>query len=150
MYRLLHEASDDSVLSWNERFDIILGTAKGLAHLHQSNTIHYNIKSSNILIDCNGQPKVGDYGLARLLPMLDRYVLSSKIQSALGYMAPEFACRTVKITEKCDVYGFGILILEVVTGRDLSSTWKMTLQSSVTWSEKQWKKEERKNALTGN
>lgn len=117
LYRLLHEASDDNVLSWNERFDIILGTAKGLAHLHQSNTIHYNIKSSNILIDCNGQPKVGDYGLARLLPMLDRYVLSSKIQSALGYMAPEFACRTVKITEKCDVYGFGVLILEVVTGK---------------------------------
>ncbi|KAG7031508.1 putative LRR receptor-like serine/threonine-protein kinase IRK [Cucurbita argyrosperma subsp. argyrosperma] len=117
LYRFLHEASDDYVLPWNERFDIILGTAKGLAHLHQSNTIHYNIKSSNILIDCNGQPKVGDYGLARLLPMLDRYVLSSKIQSALGYMAPEFACRTVKITEKCDVYGFGILILEVVTGK---------------------------------
>ncbi|KGN50740.1 probable LRR receptor-like serine/threonine-protein kinase IRK [Cucumis sativus] len=117
LYRLLHEASDDNVLSWNERFDIILGTAKGLAHLHQSNTIHYNIKSSNILIDRNGQPKVGDYGLARLLPMLDRYVLSSKIQSALGYMAPEFTCRTVKITEKCDVYGFGILILEVVTGK---------------------------------
>ncbi|KAF8402481.1 hypothetical protein HHK36_010566 [Tetracentron sinense] len=49
--------------------------------------------------------------------MLDRYVLSSKIQSALGYMAPEFACRTVKITEKCDVYGFGVLVLEVVTGK---------------------------------
>lgn len=117
LYGRLHEASDDNVLSWNERFDIILGTAKALAHLHQSNTIHYNIKSSNILIDCNGEPKVGDYGLARLLPMLDRYVLSSKIQSALGYMAPEFACKTVKITEKCDVYGFGILILEVITGK---------------------------------
>ncbi|XP_023532285.1 probable LRR receptor-like serine/threonine-protein kinase IRK [Cucurbita pepo subsp. pepo] len=117
LYGLLHEASDDNVLPWNERFNIILGTAKGLAHLHQSNTIHYNIKSSNILIDCNGHPKVGDYGLARLLPMLDRYVLSSKIQSALGYMAPEFACRTVKITEKCDMYAFGILILEIVTGK---------------------------------
>ncbi|XP_022941816.1 probable LRR receptor-like serine/threonine-protein kinase IRK [Cucurbita moschata] len=117
LYGLLHEALDDNVLPWNERFNIILGTAKGLAHLHQSNTIHYNIKSSNILIDCNGQPKVGDYGLARLLPMLDRYVLSSKIQSALGYMAPEFACRTVKITEKCDMYAFGILILEIVTGK---------------------------------
>ncbi|KAE8711882.1 Leucine-rich repeat receptor-like protein kinase PXC2 [Hibiscus syriacus] len=64
-----------------------------------------------------GEPKLGDFGLARLLPMLDRYVLSSKIQSALGYMAPEFACRTVKINEKCDVYGFGVLVLEVVSGR---------------------------------
>ncbi|KAI4324531.1 hypothetical protein MLD38_030014 [Melastoma candidum] len=52
-----------------------------------------------------------------LLPELDRCVLSSKVQGALGYTAPEFSCRTVRITEKCDVYGFGILVLEVVTGR---------------------------------
>ncbi|EEF41588.1 ATP binding protein, putative [Ricinus communis] len=117
LYKHLHEGSGGHFLSWNERFNIILGTAKSLAHLHQSNIIHYNIKSSNVLLDSSGEPKVGDYGLARLLPMLDRYVLSSKIQSALGYMAPEFACRTVKITEKCDVYGFGVLVLEIVTGK---------------------------------
>ena len=117
LYKHLHEGSGGNYLSWNDRFSIILGTAKSLAHLHQSNIIHYNIKSSNVLIDGLGEPKVGDFGLARLLPMLDRYVLSSKIQSALGYMAPEFACRTVKITEKCDVYGFGVLVLEVVTGK---------------------------------
>ncbi|KAE7996489.1 hypothetical protein FH972_001207 [Carpinus fangiana] len=117
LYKHLHEGLGGNFLSWNERFSIILGTAKSLAYLHQSNIIHYNIKSSNVLIDSTGEPKVGDFGLARLLPMLDRYVLSSKIQSALGYMAPEFACRTVKITEKCDVYGFGVLVLEVVTGK---------------------------------
>ncbi|XP_058110653.1 probable LRR receptor-like serine/threonine-protein kinase IRK [Magnolia sinica] len=117
LYKHLHEGSTTSSLSWHERFNIILGTAKSLAHLHQLNVIHYNLKSSNVLIDSSGEPKVGDFGLAKLLPMLDRYVLSSKIQSALGYMAPEFACRTVKITEKCDVYGFGVLLLEVVTGR---------------------------------
>ncbi|XWS08358.1 hypothetical protein CRYUN_Cryun41cG0073000 [Craigia yunnanensis] len=117
LYKHLHEGSGGNYLSWNDRFSIILGTAKSLAHLHQLNIIHYNIKSSNVLIDGSGEPKVGDFGLARLLPMLDRYVLSSKIQSALGYMAPEFACRTVKITEKCDVYGFGVLVLEVVTGK---------------------------------
>ncbi|KAF3433270.1 hypothetical protein FNV43_RR24372 [Rhamnella rubrinervis] len=117
LYKHLHEGSGGNFLSWNERFNIILGTAKSLAHLHQHNIIHYNIKSSNVLIDSSGEPKVADFGLARLLPMLDRYVLSSKIQSALGYMAPEFACKTVKITEKCDVYGFGVLVLEVVTGK---------------------------------
>ncbi|GLT88528.1 hypothetical protein SLE2022_065490 [Rubroshorea leprosula] len=117
LYKHLHEGSGENYLSWNERFNIILGTAKSLAHLHQSNIIHCNIKSSNVLIDSSGEAKVGDFGLVRLLPMLDRYVLSSKIQSALGYMAPEFACRTVKITEKCDVYGFGVLVLEVVTGK---------------------------------
>ncbi|KAH6762880.1 Leucine-rich repeat protein kinase family protein [Perilla frutescens var. hirtella] len=117
LYKHLHEGSGENRLSWNERFNIILGAAKGLAHLHQMNVIHYNLKSSNILVDSSGEAKVADYGLARLLPMLDRYVLSSKIQSALGYMAPEFACKTVKITEKCDVYGFGILVLEIVTGK---------------------------------
>ncbi|CAN6565276.1 unnamed protein product [Malus baccata var. baccata] len=117
LYKHLHDGAGGNFLSWNDRFNIILGTAKGLAHLHQMNIIHYNIKSSNVLIGCSGEPKVGDFGLARLLPMLDRYVLSSKIQSALGYMAPEFACKTVKITEKCDVYGFGVLVLEIVTGK---------------------------------
>uniref|UniRef100_A0A7N0UFC3 Protein kinase domain-containing protein n=1 Tax=Kalanchoe fedtschenkoi TaxID=63787 RepID=A0A7N0UFC3_KALFE len=116
LYKHLHEGSAN-VLSWTERFNIILGTARSLAHLHKLNIIHYNMKSSNVLIDSSGDPKVGDFGIARLLPMLDRYVLSSKIQSALGYMAPEFACRTVKITEKCDVYGFGVLVLEIVTGK---------------------------------
>ncbi|XP_043725315.1 probable LRR receptor-like serine/threonine-protein kinase IRK [Telopea speciosissima] len=117
LYKHLHERAGGNFLSWHERFNIILGTARSLAHLHGSNIIHYNLKSSNVLIDSSGEAKVGDFGLARLLPMLDRYVLSSKIQSALGYMAPEFACRTVKITEKCDIYGFGVLVLEVVTGK---------------------------------
>ncbi|CAO2166844.1 unnamed protein product [Urochloa humidicola] len=117
LHKHLHECDEDNSLSWMERFDIILGVARGLTYLHQHGIIHYNLKSSNVLLDSNGEPKVGDYGLAKLLPMLDRYVLSSKIQSALGYMAPEFACKMVKITEKCDVYGFGVLVLEVLTGR---------------------------------
>lgn len=117
LYKHLHDGLSRNCLTWRQRFNIILGMAKGLAHLHRMNIIHYNLKSTNVLIDSSGEPKVGDFGLARLLPMLDRCILSSKIQSALGYMAPEFACRTVKITEKCDVYGFGVLVLEVVTGK---------------------------------
>ncbi|KAJ6765396.1 LEUCINE-RICH REPEAT RECEPTOR-LIKE PROTEIN KINASE PXC2 [Salix purpurea] len=117
LYKHLHDGPDKNYLSWRQRFNIILGMARGLAHLHQMNITHYNLKSTNILIDDSGEPKVGDFGLAKLLPTLDRCILSSKIQSALGYMAPEFACRTVKITEKCDVYGFGVLVLEVVTGK---------------------------------
>ncbi|ONK61779.1 uncharacterized protein A4U43_C08F33500 [Asparagus officinalis] len=118
LHKALHGNSDAEPLSWNERFDIILGTAKGLAHLHRHNIIHYNLKPKNVLIDGSGEPKVADYGLASLLPMLDRYVLSNKIQSELGYMAPEFSCGNVKITDKCDVFGFGVLLLEVVTGRE--------------------------------
>ncbi|KAG0459454.1 hypothetical protein HPP92_022582 [Vanilla planifolia] len=117
LFNHLHENSGLNCLSWQERFDIILGVARSLAYLHHHNVVHYNLKSSNILIDGSGEPRVGDFGLAKLLPMLDRYVLSNKIQSALGYMAPEFACQTVKITDKCDVYGFGVLVLEILSGR---------------------------------
>ncbi|KAL6568745.1 hypothetical protein OROHE_004429 [Orobanche hederae] len=118
LHKVLHDGESDGCLTWQQRLKIILGTAKGLAHLHRLNVIHYNMKSANVLIDYySGEAKVGDFGLARLLPALDRYMLSSKIQSALGYMAPEFACQRVKITEKCDVYGFGILALEVLTGK---------------------------------
>ncbi|KAJ6811562.1 putative LRR receptor-like serine/threonine-protein kinase IRK [Iris pallida] len=115
LHKHLHDSS--SPLTWQERFDILVGTARSLAHLHQLDIIHYNMKSSNVLIDGFGEAKVTDYGLARLLPMLDRYVLSSKMQSALGYMAPEFGCGSGRVTEKCDVYGFGVLVLEVITGR---------------------------------
>ncbi|CAK7348902.1 unnamed protein product [Dovyalis caffra] len=107
-------------LSWANRLKIVLGTAKGLAHLHHSfrpPIIHYNIKPSNILLDEKFNPKISDFGLARLLTKLDRHVISSRFQSALGYMAPELACQSLRINEKCDIYGFGVLILELVTGR---------------------------------
>lgn len=117
----LHERLPSSPpLSWATRFKILLGTAKGLAHLHHSfrpPIIHYNIKPSNILLDENHNPKISDFGLARLLTKLDRHVMSNRFQSALGYVAPELACQSLRVNEKCDVYGFGVMILELVTGR---------------------------------
>ncbi|XP_028767394.1 probably inactive leucine-rich repeat receptor-like protein kinase At3g28040 [Neltuma alba] len=107
-------------LSWPNRFKILLGTAKGLAHLHHSfrpPIIHYDLKPSNILLDENCNPKISDFGLARLLTKLDRHVMSNRFQSALGYVAPELACQSLRVNEKCDIYGFGVMILEVVTGR---------------------------------
>ncbi|KAJ7558206.1 hypothetical protein O6H91_04G028300 [Diphasiastrum complanatum] len=121
LYTRLHERGmSEAPLNWSERFKIALGTAYALAHLHhecQPQVIHYDVKSSNILLDEHCRPRVSDYGLAKLLTMHDRYVTSSKFQSALGYMAPEFACQSLRINEKCDVYGFGVILLELVTGR---------------------------------
>lgn len=121
LHTWLHERSETMPpLSWPNRFKITIGTAKGLAYLHQSfrpPIIHYNIKSSNILLDEDFNPKIADFGLARLLPKFDKHVISSRFQSGMGYMAPELACQSLRINEKCDVYGFGVLILELVTGR---------------------------------
>eukprot|EP00250_Pteridium_aquilinum_P003575 c13879_g1_i1 orf=186-3179(-) len=121
LYSRLHEKGQaDSPLTWAKRFKIALGTARGLAYLHHAchpQVIHYNMKSSNILLDEDCNPKIADYGLAKLLPMLDKYLMSSKYQSSLGYMAPELACQSSKINEKCDVYGYGVMVLELVTGR---------------------------------
>nr|XP_016466677.1 PREDICTED: probably inactive leucine-rich repeat receptor-like protein kinase At3g28040 [Nicotiana tabacum] len=117
----LHERPSSSPpLSWSTRFKIVLGTAKGLAHLHHAfrpAIIHYNIKPSNILLDENLNPKISDFGLARLVTKLDKHMISNRFQSALGYVAPELACQSLRVNEKCDVYGFGMLILEIVTGR---------------------------------
>lgn len=117
----LHERSPSAApLTWATRFKIVLGTAKGLAHLHHSirpPIIHYNVKPSNILLDEHMNPKISDFGLARLLTKLDKHVIGSRFQSALGYMAPELACQSLRVNEKCDVFGFGVLILEMVTGR---------------------------------
>ncbi|KAI7755636.1 hypothetical protein M8C21_010358 [Ambrosia artemisiifolia] len=117
----LHEKSPSSTsLSWPNRFKILQGTAKGLAHLHHSfcpPIVHYNIKPNNILLDENLNPKISDFGLTRVLSKLDKHVMSNRFQSALGYVAPEMACQSLRVNEKCDVYGFGVLILEIVTGR---------------------------------
>ncbi|XP_047975803.1 probably inactive leucine-rich repeat receptor-like protein kinase At3g28040 [Salvia hispanica] len=114
----LHQASPP--MTWAERFKIVVGTAKGLAHLHHAfrpPIIHYNLKPSNVLLDENLNVKISDFGLARLLTKLERHVVSNRFQSAMGYVAPELACQSLRVNEKCDVYGFGVMVMEVVTGR---------------------------------
>ncbi|KAL6976211.1 hypothetical protein U1Q18_025002 [Sarracenia purpurea var. burkii] len=110
-------------LQWPARFKIVLGTAKGLAHLHhycRPPIVHYGIKPGNILLDEKMNPKISDFGVARLLRNIDKHIMSSRFQSAAaaGYVAaPELAGRSLRVNEKYDVFGFGMLVLEVVTGR---------------------------------
>lgn len=105
-------------LSWQERYRIILGTAEGLAYLHEGSKlriIHRDIKLSNILLDEEYLPKIADFGLARLFPE-DETHISTAIAGTLGYMAPEYVVRG-KLTEKADVYSFGVLVIEVICGK---------------------------------
>jgi serine/threonine protein kinase len=108
----LHSSPHGPPLTWAERFRVVSGTARGLAHLHQAfrpPVIHYDVKPSNVLLDERCNPAVSDFGLARLLPRAQ--------QTMSGYVAPELACRSLRVNEKCDIYGFGVLVLELVTGR---------------------------------
>ncbi|KAL5541026.1 hypothetical protein UlMin_042599 [Ulmus minor] len=108
----------NSELDWSRRFKIALGTARALAYLHHDcrpPILHLNIKSTNILLNETYEAKLSDYGLVKLLPILDNYGLT-KFHTAVGYVAPELA-QSLRLTEKCDVYSFGVILLELVTGR---------------------------------
>ncbi|KAL3631895.1 Proline-rich receptor-like protein kinase perk1 [Castilleja foliolosa] len=105
-------------VSWATRMKIALGSAKGLAYLHedcQPKIIHRDIKSSNILLDENFEAKVADFGLARLYSETDTHV-STRVMGTFGYLAPEYAL-TGKLTYKSDVFSFGVVLLELITGR---------------------------------
>ncbi|XP_068649648.1 probable serine/threonine-protein kinase At1g01540 [Aristolochia californica] len=107
-----------SPLTWDIRMNVILGTAKGLAYLHEGlepKVVHRDVKSSNILLDRKWNSKVSDFGLAKLLCSETSYV-TTRVMGTFGYVAPEYAS-TGMLTERSDVYSFGVLIMEIITGR---------------------------------
>ncbi|KAI3474907.1 hypothetical protein Pfo_030218 [Paulownia fortunei] len=114
----LFDKNKVKILNWKERYNIIVGTAEGIAFLHggsEFRIIHRDIKSSNVLLDENLDPKIADFGLARSFAA-DKTHLSTGIAGTLGYMAPEYLVKG-QLTEKADVYSFGVLVLEIVCGR---------------------------------
>ncbi|KAJ4965896.1 hypothetical protein NE237_017745 [Protea cynaroides] len=107
-----------SPLTWDIRMKIAIGTAKGLAYLHEGlepKVVHRDVKSSNILLDKQWNPKVSDFGLAKLLGSDASYV-TTRVMGTFGYVAPEYAC-TGMLSEGSDVYSFGVLLMEIITGR---------------------------------
>ncbi|RZB52019.1 cysteine-rich receptor-like protein kinase 3 isoform X2 [Glycine soja] len=109
-------------LTWEIRHKILSGIAEGMAYLHEEShvrIIHRDIKLSNILLEEDFTPKIADFGLARLFPE-DKSHISTAIAGTLGYMAPEYVVRG-KLTEKADVYSFGVLVIEIVSGKKISA-----------------------------
>ncbi|KAL1145961.1 hypothetical protein V6Z11_A11G336700 [Gossypium hirsutum] len=107
-----------SILDWPTRKKICIGIARGLAYLHEESRlkiVHRDIKASNVLLDKNLNPKISDFGLAKL-DEEDNTHISTRIAGTYGYMAPEYALHG-HLTEKADVYSFGIVALEIVSGR---------------------------------
>lgn len=115
----LFEAGRRELLDWGARQNIIHGTARGLLYLHEDSQIkilHRDLKASNILLDASMIPKISDFGLARLFSGDKTTSMTSQVVGTLGYMAPEYAVLG-HLSVKLDVYSFGVLVLEIVSGR---------------------------------
>ncbi|XP_050367617.1 probable LRR receptor-like serine/threonine-protein kinase At1g56140 isoform X2 [Argentina anserina] len=105
-------------LNWSTRFDICLGVARGLTYLHEESRlriVHRDVKASNILLDSDLIPKISDFGLAKLYDNKMTHI-STGVAGTIGYLAPEYAMRG-HLTEKTDVFAFGVVALEIVSGR---------------------------------
>ncbi|XP_037406917.1 receptor-like serine/threonine-protein kinase SD1-8 [Triticum dicoccoides] len=128
VYEFMHNNSLDTfifdegkrkLLGWKNRFEIILGIARGLLYLHEDSRvriIHRDLKASNVLLDKNMIPKISDFGIARMFGGDQTTAYTTKVIGTYGYMSPEYAMDGV-FSMKSDIYSFGVLVLEIVTGK---------------------------------
>ncbi|KAL5548132.1 hypothetical protein UlMin_003363 [Ulmus minor] len=108
-----------TMLPWKKHFDIVMGIARGLLYLHRDSKlhiIHRDLKASNILLDSNLNPKISDFGLARILQDDEKEAKTRRVVGTYGYMSPEYAIDG-KFSVKSDVFSFGVLLLEMVSGK---------------------------------
>ncbi|XP_022141226.1 PTI1-like tyrosine-protein kinase At3g15890 [Momordica charantia] len=112
------QLTNQLLLDWQRRVNIAIGAAEGLSYLHHEarpHIIHRDIKASNVLLDSDFEAKVADFGFAKLIPDGVSH-LTTRVKGTLGYLAPEYAMWG-KVAESCDVYSFGILLIEIVSAR---------------------------------
>uniref|UniRef100_A0A0E0ECI5 Uncharacterized protein n=1 Tax=Oryza meridionalis TaxID=40149 RepID=A0A0E0ECI5_9ORYZ len=116
---LFAHASRGNALSWDQQYNIIFGIAKGIMYLHEDSSIriiHRDLKANNILLDEDMDPKIADFGLARLIGGGHTHTKTTRIVGTYGYMAPEYAIHG-NVSPKIDIFSFGVLVLEIVTKR---------------------------------
>ncbi|XP_021719437.1 G-type lectin S-receptor-like serine/threonine-protein kinase SD1-13 [Chenopodium quinoa] len=137
---LLFDSHHGLQLDWKKRFNIINGICRGLLYLHRDSRlkiIHRDLKPSNILLDEDLNPKISDFGMAKIFENKQDQANTLRVVGTYGYMSPEYAMEGL-FSEKSDVFSLGVLLLEIVSGRKNSSFMDIESMSLLTYAWKLW------------
>lgn len=138
---LLFDPMKRKYLDWEKRYNIIGGIARGLLYLHEESrllVVHRDLKAGNVLLDTEMNPKISDFGVARLFGADQSHAYTSKIAGTCGYMPPEYVIHG-NFSIKSDVFSFGVLILEIISGQKVSKfSQEQTGESLLSFAWRSW------------